>query len=369
MAHSLGLAMRNRGHKVTVCCTNQKDHQNDFDYEVGIPRNVEGIEVYYEPVRFSRKWGYSPAMARRLPDLVKEADAVLIHNHFQYAGWIGARVAGKARKPYLTFAHGSLKRDSLRASSGNFKRIYLRMLEHKNLLQANSIAFNADEELEDSIYSSNGIVLPNGISKENFGELPERGRYKARFPKLEGKTIFLFLGRIDIRQKAVDLIVEAFATLAKSTPEAMLVMAGPSEGGDADIIKEQIQRLGIADKVVFTGLVRGSEKKELLRDSDVFLMPSRYEGLSIALLEALASGLPVILSDRAGLHKKVEVSGSGVVVIPEVQAIVDAMVRMKDERFRLECGKSGRELALKEHTWSAIAEKLENILLPWITHL
>ncbi|MGJ8638303.1 MAG: glycosyltransferase [Opitutaceae bacterium] len=362
VAHSMAKALVARGHTVTVCCTSQMNQQEDMDIPLDSPQDVDGVEVYYEPIALSRKWGYSPAMRRRLPLLLKEADAVIIHNHFQYAGWVGALSARRAGKPYVTFAHASLKRDSLSASNGLVKRLYLRLMEHGNLTKANHIAFNAAEELEDSLYSENGIVLPNGISLADFEELPDRGSYRAKHPKLADRTVFLTLGRIDIRQKAVDLIIEAFALFVKDHPDALLVLAGSSEGEDLKIVKELIRERGIEDWVVFPGLVKGQDKLDLLRDADVFLMPSRYEGLSIALLEGMASSLPVVLSDRAGLHTKVAAEGCGLIVQPSVESILPALREMMDEKTRSACGQAARKVVLAEHTWGAIAEKMETIL-------
>jgi glycosyltransferase involved in cell wall biosynthesis len=362
VAHALGREMVARGHEVSVCCTNQLDPSRDLDVSVDEPVDVEGVQVYYERVPFLRRWGYSPRLGRRAAELVATADAVLVHAHFQYANWVGAKVARRARKPYMIFAHGSLKRASLQASSGLVKRLYLSLLERANLVEARHVAFNAEEEMEDSLFANRGIVLPNGIAPSDFGILPPRGAFRSRNPEWEGRTVFLFLGRIDIRQKAVDVIVQAFARLASRDSTALLVLAGPSEGADTETVRAMIIERGLQSRVIFLGLVSGKAKLELLRDADVFLMPSRYEGLSIALLEAMASELPVILSDRAGLHRQVVRHGCGVVVQPEAESTAEAMNKMLDPQFRASCGAAGRKLVLSEHTWPVIAAKLESVL-------
>jgi glycosyltransferase involved in cell wall biosynthesis len=362
VAHALGREMVARGHEVSVCCTNQLDPNRDLAVSVDTPVDVEGVQVYYEPVPFLRRWGYAPRLARRATELIGTADAVLVHAHFQYASWAGAKAARRARKPYLVFAHGSLKRASLRASSGLVKRVYLSLLERANLAEAQHVAFNAEEEMEDSLFAKRGIVLPNGIAPSDFTILPPRGAFRSRNPEWAGRTVFLFLGRIDIRQKAVDVIIQAFARLASGSSNALLVLAGPSEGGDADIVRAMVAERGLQSRVVFLGLVSGKAKIELLRDADVFLMPSRYEGLSIALLEAMASELPVILSDCAGLHRQVVRHGCGIVVRPETESTAGAMNKMLDPQFRASCGAAGRKLVLNEHTWPVIAAKLESVL-------
>lgn len=362
VAHALGKELVRGGHEVSVCCTNQADETRNLDVPLDEPVSVEGVQVYYEPVPRWRRWGYSPALQRRLHDLVADCDAVIVHSHFQFAGWAGARAARRAGKPYFVYAHGSLKRDSLRASSGMAKRAYLTLLERANLRGACHVVFNAEEELADSLDAGNGLVVPNGISAAEFSQLPARGHFRARHPELANRTLFLFLGRIDIQQKAVDLIVESFAELAASNAEAMLLLAGPSEGADAGLVRELIRQRGLEGRVRFLGLVSGAAKLELLRDADVFLMPSRYEGLSIALLEAMASGLPVILSDRAGLHRQVARHGCGIVVSPAAAPVTAAMLRLSDPALRQRMGEAGRALVLREHTWTVIAQRLEEVL-------
>ncbi|MBP6505931.1 MAG: glycosyltransferase [Opitutaceae bacterium] len=362
VAHALGRELAQREHQVSVCCTNQADEWTDLAVPLDAPVPVDGVSVYYESVPRWRRWGYSPALGRRTALLIKEADAVIVHSHFQYAGWAGARAARLAGKPYLIFAHGSLKRDSLRASSGLAKRLYLMLLERANLNQARHIAFNAEEEMADSLFAHRGLVLPNGIAPADFVTLPERGEYRRQHPGLGDRVLFVFLGRIDIQQKAVDVIVEAFARLAVERPEAMLLLAGPSEGADSAEVRRLVAERGLGDKVRFLGLVTGPEKLALLRDADVFLMPSRYEGLSIALLEAMASGLPVVLSDRAGLHRQVARYDCGLVVAPEAESVVGAMRAMMDPTARARQGAAARRLVMTEHTWPVIVDRLEKLL-------
>ena len=365
VAHALGRELAGRGHEVSVCCTNQADEHTLLDVPIDVPVPVDGLSVYYEPVPCWRRWGYSPMLNRRVTELVRDCDAVLVHAHFQYANWAGARAARRAGKPYVIFAHGSLKRDSLHASSGVAKRAYLAFLERDNLRTARHIAFNAEEELADSLFSEKGIVLPNGVSPADFANLPARGAFIRQHPELRDRTLFLFLGRIDIRQKAVDVMVDAFARLARERPDATLLLAGPSEGPDVADVRAMVAAQGLIGRILFLGLVTGREKLELLRDADVFVMPSRYEGLSIALLEAMASGLPVIVSDRAGLHRQVAHHDCGVVVSPDAEQVANAMRVLLDPAVRRRKGESARRLAMAEHTWPVIAARLETLLDSW----
>lgn len=358
VAHSIGKALVASGHKVTVVTTNQKDAFGDLSVPVDKPVDVDGVTVYYEPVPCFRRWGFSPGLTRRVRLEAPEADAVLVHAHFQHASWAGARIARHCGRPYVVFAHSSLRRVAIKASSGMMKSLYLRLLERRNLSRATFIAFNAEEEMADSVFAGHGRVIPNGIDPRMFDSPPPAGTFRSRHPRLAGKVCFLFLGRIDIRQKAVDVIVEGFARLAAERKDAALVLAGPSEGNDADAVRRLVAQHGLGDRVVMPGLISGAEKLAVLRDCDAFLMPSRYEGLSIALLEAMYSGLPVVLSDRAGLHRKVSAQGCGCVVTPDSTIVAQALGRMMDLDFRRRAGACAHQLVASEHTWERIAERL-----------
>ena len=362
VAHSLAKAMVQRGHVVTVCATNLTDHMADLQVSLDQPVDVDGVTVFYEAVPRLRKWGYSPALRHRVKTLMAEADFVLVHNHFQYAGWISAAQSRRLGKPYIVFPHASLKRQSIRSSSGFAKRLYLWLLERKNYQCAEHVAFNAEEELGDSLFAENGIVVPNGVDPRDFEVLPSRGAFRSRHPEIGDKLILLFLGRIDITQKALDVMLEAFAKRVRAGSDAVLVLAGPSEGGDLARLQSMVAKFGLCKRVLFTGLVLGNEKLELLRDADVFLMPSRYEGLSIALLEAMASGLPIVLSDRCGLHREIERKNCGLVVRPTAESVAAAMANMEDKAARSTYGKNSRDLVLAEYTWPKIATGLEQLM-------
>lgn len=368
VAHSLAKALVQRGHEVTVCSTNLADHDMNLDVPLDQPVDVDGVTVYYEAVHRFRKWGYAPALGRRVDTLVAEADFVLVHNHFQYAGWIGAARARAFGKPYIVFPHASLKRQSIRSSSGLAKHLYLWLFEHKNHQHADYIAFNAEEELADSLFSENGIVVPNGIDPRDFEVLPSKGAFRSRNPEIGNKLMFLFLGRIDITQKALDVMLKAFAIRVQAGSEAVLVLAGPSEGDDCDKLRQMVIELGMSGRVFFPGLVSGDEKLQLLCDADVFLMPSRYEGLSISLLEAMATGLPIVLSNRCGLHREIERKDCGVVVQPTVESVVAAMAAMEDSAVRAIHGKKARDLAMLDFAWTRIAEGLDKLMRSTLEH-
>jgi glycosyltransferase involved in cell wall biosynthesis len=356
VAHSLGQSLVSQGHEVRVCTTNLRNPTEDLAVPVDVPVMVDGVQVCYEPTVFSRYWGFSPQLARRLWLESKWADVVLIHFHYQFAsvaaGWI-SRVRGK---PYIIFSHGSLNAHGLRARSRARKLCYLKLLEQKNFAKALFAAYHSAEEMDTSYRFGRCRVVPNGIDPQVFQELPKMNYFRQQH-KLEKAMIYLFLGRIDAG-KGLDLLLPAFKKLLQVSGDSHLVLAGANERGCAEQVRHLAEELGLASRLTMTGLITGQDKLAALQDADVFVLPSRSEGLSIAMLEAMYMGLPVVVTDRVGLWREVEKNRCGLVVPYDEDNLAGALRRMAAAPDRREMGQRGRQLVASGYTWDKIARHL-----------
>lgn len=358
VAHALGKALTRAGHDVVVVTTNLADHRSDLDVPLDTPVDVDGVTVYYEATQLLRYWGLSLPLRRRIQAELPAADLVLVHAHYQFANWIGAALARRAGKPYVVFAHGSLHQAGIQQSRAWIKRGYLRLLEERNLRGARCIAFNAVEEQRASLYAQRGVVLPSGVDPDDFADPPPPGYFEQRFPQLAGRQWLLFLGRLDIQQKGLDLLLPAFARLHGQHPETHLVLAGPDEGGGAATLRQLAAQLGIVQHVTLTGLLTGADKAAALAEAHAFVLPSRYEGLSIALLEALYCGRPVLVTDAVGLSGQIQRLGAGVVVRPDEAAIFEGLARLVDAQAAAAMAGKASEFVRQAYTWDAIAAQL-----------
>lgn len=355
VAHGLGRALVRAGHQVQVFTTNLADERQNLNVPLDQPVDVEGVQVFYEPTVFSRYWGYAPGLKRRLRKELPSADHVLVHFHFQYANFIGARLARALDRRYSLFAHGSFKRDAIERKGTWKKRLYLNTLERPNLQAAERIVFNAEEERDGSLEFPQGCLLPNGLEPADYHPLPLPGTFRDGRGEFAGKTLILFLGRLDFQGKGLDLLLPAFADLVRGGTRAHLLLAGPDERGGEQAARQLVQQLQISSHVTFLGMISGDMKLAVLRDADCMVLPSRSEGLSITVLEALYLGIPLLVTDQVGLHQRVTDLRAGVVtrVSPEDVARGLRELIEPDQLARMR-GAASKWIAAN-FTWDAIA--------------
>ena len=358
VAHLLGKAFAESGHSVTTCTTNMASEDSNLEVELDLPVIIDGVNVYYEPVILSRYWGFSPALFRRIRTEIKDADVVLIHAHYQFANWIGACLARRYHKPYVIFAHSSLRREAINHKNSILKWLYLRIMEHNNLRKAMFIAFNALEEKDNSFYKEFGRVIFNGIDISEFSNMPQKGYFQKLYPDLQNKFIFLSLGRLDVKHKGLDLLIPAFAKLHQEYPDTHLVLAGPDEEDGKNAVINMAKQHGVMNSITLPGLISGQVKLAALQNADAFVLPSRFEGLSIALLEALYMGLPMLITDKVGLCEEIRDTGAGVVVPVLSSEIYDGLIKLIDKDARMNMKGKGTELVLEKYTWDKIAHNL-----------
>ena len=170
----------------------------------------------------------------------------------------------------------------------------------------------------------------------------------------------MFLGRVH-KVKGLDMLIPAFANLNNDYPEWKLVIAGPDEGGYKKTLVELSKKYKIEDKVQFVGKVRGKQKEELFISSDLFVLPSYSEALSVAAIEALRYSLPLLITKTCNFPEVVK-SGAGIEVIPSQDAIqvgLEQLIGLSVGQ-RKEMGKRGFQLIKEKYSMDIIARQLSN---------
>src|SRR5205807_10576679 len=151
--------------------------------------------------------------------------------------------------------------------------------------------------------------------------------FLARHPDLAGRRVILFLSRLD-PIKGLDLLLKGYARTREAIPDAALVIAGNGEDSFLARLQDQAQQLGLQRDVVWAGFLQGEEKRAVFAAADIFVLPSYSENFGIAVVEAMANGLPVIISDQVGIHREVARVGAGLVVRCDADEVQQALVQM-----------------------------------------
>jgi len=161
-------------------------------------------------------------------------------------------------------------------------------------------------------------VVPNPVELDEFQDRPVRGRYRQILPP---GPLVVYLGKLTPR-KRVDLLIRAFAALGRR--DATLVIAGNDMGTEA-AARATAAEVGVADRTMFAGLLRGRERLELLADADVVVYPSEHEIFGLVPLEALLAGSPVVVTDDSGCGEVIGATGGGLVVRGDVESLRSAI--------------------------------------------
>ncbi|GAJ22860.1 unnamed protein product, partial [marine sediment metagenome] len=165
----------------------------------------------------------------------------------------------------------------------------------------------------------------------------------------DDQRIILFLGRIH-KIKGLDLLAKAFADLPKPLDNIKLVIVGPDDGYLSSL-KKLVTDLGINDKVLFTGPLYGQEKLKAYVDADVYVLPSFYEIFGITVLEALACGTPVIVTNRCGIADAIN-GQAGLVVPYDKEQLQHALLHLLgDDKMRSQFSEKGKSLVREKFNW------------------
>ena len=362
----LARALVQTGVDVTVVTTDDDGRGKRLPVPTGEPVTGEdGVAVVYfrkqtEFYRFS--WGLTWWLWQH----ARNFDVVHIHALFTYtstmAGWI-ARWRGV---PYVVRPLGVLNHWGMENRRRRLKRWSTRLIELPILRGAACIHYTSKQERHEAVTAGAGdlpsVIIPLGIDTASYQELPDPEVFRARFPVAAGRKVVLFLSRIDAK-KGLDLLLPAFAEVVRKHPESLLVVAGDGDPGYVAHLRAEAGRLGLGDsQVLWTGFIAGSEKKAALSAATVFVLPSYSENFGIAAAEALAAGIPSVLTDQVALAADAAETDAALVIRCDVRELTEAITRLlTDEELRDHLGTNARRMATERFSLTAAGQSLRRL--------
>ncbi len=358
VVEGLSQALVAREHHVTVLTTDA------FTREEALRNHAEAMLDGVRVLR-SRNWFYplrrmnlsTPfGMRSLLQHIVPTMDVVHLHEFRTVESILAAQAAAKFGVPVVLSPHGTLTRATGRSA---MKSLWDRLLSPGVARKIAHIIALTQTEAQDvrSLWREllgsepHISVIPNGVQAAEFASMPDAADFRQRY-RLADARVVLFLGRLHPR-KGVDVLVRAFQQA--NLPDARLLLAGADEGA-----LERVRPL-LDERVVHVGFLDAQQRLEALSAADLFVLPAKGEGLSLASLEALAAGVPVLLSPECYLPE-VESAGVGRIVAPEVEAVANALRELFAEPATLHAMREpARQFIAAGYTWERVAAQVEAV--------
>lgn len=299
--------------------------------------------------------GYSPSLARA----VAGARHDILHQHGIWQGFSASVRAWGRRsgKPVVISPRGMLDPWALSNSAWK-KRLVGQLYEKDNLHHAACLhALSESERVSMRRFGLRNpiAVLPNGIDPPPtaaYAPAPWEGELP------DGARILLFLGRIHPK-KGIDLLLHAMTADLPGAADWHLIIAGWEQGGHLEDLRRLAQDLSLAARVHFVGALHGEEKWAAFRNADAFVLPSHSEGLPMAVLEAWAAGLPVLMTHACNLPEG-HAAGAAIEIETTVPALQGGFARLisLSETERRRMGEAGRALVEARFTWSILGRQM-----------
>lgn len=305
----LATQMPTLGHTVEVVTLNDANAPWVQDF----PAKVHALG------KVNNSYCYSAQLLPWLRAHAHQYDAVIIDGLWQYHSFAVWRALRKSNTPYFIFTHGMLAPWFKHTYPMKHlkKWLYWPWAEYRVLRDAQAVLFTCEEERQLArqsfwLYRCKEAVVGYGTSIPPGDPESHKTQFLSQFPSLRDKRLLLFLSRIHPK-KGCDLLIEAFAKVAMQDSSLHLVMVGPDHADLQSKLMAQSAQLGITERITWTGMLSGELKWGAYHAAEVFVLPSHQENFGIVVVEALACGVPVLISNKVNIWREIQAEGAALV--------------------------------------------------------
>ena len=356
VAYNLATKMMQRGHEVDIFTTSINSRDSIEKYET---MNIHryGTNFRFEGGNISLKIFRDP--------LKHQVEIVHVHHYLSVAPLAAMRYSKRKKIPLVLTYHGDGQESEGGFIHGMGIRFYNKYLLNKILSTANVIISPSEYYINESRFLGNYrekiVVIPNGIKPQNFDVPDSKEECRKRLGLPLHSNMLLFVGKIT-PYKGPDVLVRAMPEIIKNVPDTELVFVGSGELRNR--LEELSKELGIWERVRFTGFVEERLKPLYYKSTDIFVLPSTMntEVFPIVLLEASASGRPMVVSDLDTFKCIIEDGYNGLFTKRnDENNLADAIIYLlENEEVRENMGKNARK-KVENYSWEKIAEETERV--------
>jgi glycosyltransferase involved in cell wall biosynthesis len=324
-----------------------------------IPTESERLDISLFPARRPYRLAFSPALDAAIKRGIASFDLVHIHMLWLFPSFAAFHRAKASNTRYVVSLHGNL--DPYLARRGRLrKRVTNAAWQRRMLEGASAVHTTTVEEARAVAHLAPVVtptVVPGAIQWSAFQDLPDGRLFLEKYLGGHAGPLILYLGRLSYT-KGLDILIEAFARVARVVPDCRLAIVGPDDEGLRPVLAALAESEGVAPRVHFIGPLYGSERLTALAAADVWASPARSESFGLALLEALAAGLPVVISPDVRIAGEIQAADAAAVADLNPDSFAAQLVRTLQEMpYRTLLGARARDFA-KRYDRSELGPRL-----------
>lgn len=354
-------ALREQGVDILIATTDA-DGKGRLPVKLGRRVLYQDVPAIFFPRQWSEAYKYSKPLARWLDAHASDFNVVHIHAVFSHACMAAAKACRKKGVPYIVRPLGTLDPWSLKQKRLR-KKLFWHLSVRRMLDGAAAIHYTALPEqkmAEEYLGLARGIVIPLGIEVDSLDGAKKAEGHEEPDVSLNWSPYVLVLSRLH-QKKGLELLVPAFLSLTerREFAEWKLVLAGDGDAEYVSSLQRLVERKGAKGRIIFAGWLEGARKRAALRRASLLALTSYQENFGLCIIEALACGVPVIVSPHVNLAQDIQAERAGWVTKLDHDALTETLaeaLRRKAEREAR--GRAGRELVKKRFTWAAVTVEL-----------
>ena len=341
--YNIAKHLAKRGHEVHVITS----------LDEGLPKESIEQSFYVHRIKIPqmRFLGIVVFWLKALP-LLKRLKPDMVHGQSTTTGIVGFLAKKLLKKPYVVYERGS--------------EVYLPWLFKtpisKLVLRRADVVIALTEDMKtemQKIYSRDVAVIPNGIDLESYEDLPTKEASRQRLALNNNDKIILFVGTLR-PVKGLKYLIQAMNMVRQKDTKARLMLIGYGE--ERQSLEGLVKELDLGDRVTFVGKVPNEKVPEYMAASDIFVLPSLSEGFPVVILEAMASGLPIVATKVGGLPEIVKDGENGFLVKPRgPEELADKVLALlENEELRRGMIRNNRN-KVQQYSWENTVGQLEAI--------
>lgn len=348
----------NHGHEVSLAVYQGENLPPDWSNQTpGKPRATV-VPAPMPPLKL-----LSRTAMRMIGEQLSRIDVLHLHGPWLDGNRQIAKLARKLGVPYIVSLHGMLD-DWAMAQRPIKKRMYMSLAGRRVLDRADRLHCTAAGELAQAgkwFSNPRTVVLPPIVDLSPFEQLPGSDMALQLLPAhLRGEKKLLFLSRLH-EQKGVDVLIRAAAVLMQRSIPFVLLLAGTGTPAYQQFLHGLVDQLNLREKVVFPGHLNGIQKISAFAVADLFVLPTRHENFGLAMVEAMACGIPVLTTRGTDIWQEIQNAG-GVISDLDPAALADHIIKLLgDPADRIDRGKRGREWAFGSLATATLVRKYEDL--------